>query len=76
MALEMDADVILMDIEMETMNAGVLAAERIRDVKHDQKIMYLTVHETEEIIITAMGTGAVDYVVKGGPMEHVIEKAF
>ena len=73
MALELDADVILMDIEMETMNAGILAAERIRDVKHDQKIIYLTVHETEEIIITAMGTGAVDYVVKGGAIEHVIE---
>ncbi|SET66509.1 two component transcriptional regulator, LuxR family [Lacrimispora sphenoides] len=73
MALEMAADVILMDIEMESRNAGILAAEHIRDIKHDQKIIYLTVHETEDIIITAMGTGAVDYVVKGGAIENLIE---
>lgn len=72
MALAMDADIILMDIEMETMNAGILATERIRDVKAKQKVIYLTAHETEKIIITAMGTGAVDYIVKGGDMAQVI----
>ena len=71
MAMDQDADVILMDIEMETVNAGILAAEHIRDQKPDQKIIYLTAHETEQIIITAMGTGAVDYIVKGGDIETV-----
>lgn len=67
------ADIILMDIEMETMNAGILAAERIRDVRPEQKIIYLTAHETKEIIITAMGTGAVDYIVKGVEVATVIK---
>lgn len=72
LAMSLDADVILMDIEMETVNAGIIAAEHIRDRKPEQKIIYLTAHETERIIITAMGTGAVDYIVKGGDMETVI----
>lgn len=73
LAMSTDADVILMDIEMETMNAGILAAEHIRDKKTEQKIIYLTAHETEKTIITAMGTGAVDYIVKGGDMGAVID---
>lgn len=73
LAMSVDADIILMDIEMETVSAGILAAEHIRDQKPEQKIIYLTAHETEQMIITAMGTGAVDYIVKGGSIDTVIE---
>lgn len=72
LALQMDADIILMDIEMETVDAGVTAAGYIRDEKPEQKIIYLTAHETEKMIILAMGTGAVDYIVKGEPIEQII----
>ena len=60
-----DADIVLMDIEMETVNAGILAAEQIRDQGKGQQVIFLTAHETDQTIITAMGTGAVDYIVKG-----------
>lgn len=73
LAIELQPDMILMDIEMETINAGILAAERIRDKIPDQKIIYLTAHETEKMIITAMGTGAVDYIVKGGDTQMIIQ---
>lgn len=73
LAKELEPDLILMDIEMETVNAGILAAEHIRDEMPDQKIIYLTAHETEKMIITAMGTGAVDYIVKGGDTAEIIE---
>ena len=39
LALSLDADIILMDIEMETMNAGILATERIRDQRPDQNVI-------------------------------------
>lgn len=65
-------DIILMDIEMEQVNAGILAAERIHDSLPDQKIIFLTAHETDNMIITAMGTGAVDYVVKGCSDEQLL----
>ncbi len=73
MALEEDADIILMDIEMDGANAGIRATERIRAVKPGQKILYLTVHETEEIVLAAMGTGAVDYMVKGQDRAYILE---
>jgi DNA-binding NarL/FixJ family response regulator len=66
-----DCDIILMDIEMETLYSGIEAAEIIRDEKHDQKIIYLTAHDTDDMILTAMGTGAVDYVVKGQDYEEM-----
>jgi DNA-binding NarL/FixJ family response regulator len=72
LALEKDCDIILMDIEMENMNAGILATESIREKKPDQKIIFLTAHETENMIFTAMGTGAVDYIVKGGSEEVLL----
>ncbi len=65
-------DIILMDIEMETINAGILAAEKIRDKNSEQKIIFMTAHETNEMIITAMGTGAVDYLVKGEDNEEIL----
>lgn len=65
-------DIILMDIEMETINAGILAAEKIRDKNSEQKIIFMTAHETNEMIIPAMGTGAVDYLVKGEDSEEIL----
>ena len=65
-------DIILMDIEMETINAGILATEKIRDKNSEQKIIFMTAHETNEMIITAMGTGAVDYLVKGEDSEEIL----
>ena len=65
LAEKTDHDIILMDIEMEQTNAGILAAEAIRDDNPDSMIIFLTAHETKEMILTAMGAGVVDYVVKG-----------
>ena len=65
LAEKTDYDIILMDIEMEQTNAGILATEKIRDKNPDACIIFLTAHETKEMIVTAMGAGAVDYVVKG-----------
>ncbi len=73
LAQERDCDVILMDIEMETMQAGILAAEAIHRRKPEVKIIFLTAHETEDIILSAMASGAVDYVVKGCEEELLLE---
>ncbi len=79
LAREQACDIILMDIEMETMQAGILAAEAIQQARPEIKVIFLTAHETEEIINTAMASGAVDYVVKGCDdavlLEH-IRKAY
>ena len=65
LALERDFDLILMDIEMETTTAGIRATERILEWKPEAKVLFLTAHETDNMVLTSMGAGAVDYIVKG-----------
>ncbi len=64
-------DIVLMDIEMERMNAGIKAAEKILASHPQVKIIFLTAHETETTVLTAMATGAVDYIVKGCDAQHL-----
>ena len=73
LASQTPCDVILMDIEMETIDAGIRAAEVITAKNPDVKILFLTAHETDDMITSAMGTGAVDYVVKGCEEEKLLE---
>ncbi|MEG0369115.1 MAG: response regulator transcription factor [Hungatella sp.] len=73
LAAALHPEIILMDIEMESFNAGILAAEQIRDVDPGKKIIFLTAHETDQMIITAMGTGASDYIVKGSSEEQILQ---
>lgn len=72
LAKNTEFDLILMDIEMEQMNAGILAAEKIKQEKPEGEIIFLTAHETKEMIVTAMGVGAIDYLVKGSPEDEVL----
>ena len=72
LALETDFDVILMDIEMETVTAGIQATEAILQEKPGSVIVFLTAHETDEMILLSMGAGAADYIVKGCPDEDIL----
>lgn len=72
LARETDFDVILMDIEMETVTAGIQATETILQEKPDAVILFLTAHETDEMILLSMGAGAADYLVKGCADEEIL----
>lgn len=72
LSAQVEYDLILMDIEMESMNAGIAATERIREQKPHANVIFLTAHETREMIVTAMGAGAADYLVKGCPDEELL----
>ena len=63
LARKMEFDLILMDIEMEYLTSGIEAAAQI---------IFLTAHDTNQMIYTAMGAGAVDYIVKGCPDEELL----
>jgi len=65
-------DIILMDIEMEVMNAGIIATQKIREENPEANIIFLTAHETREFIVTAMGAGASDYMVKGCEDQEIL----
>ena len=65
-------DLALVDIEMESTTAGIRAAEHILENKPEALILFLTAHETENMILMSMGAGAVDYIVKGCPEEELL----
>lgn len=72
LAIAKPFDLILMDIEMEQMNAGIVATEKIREQIPEANVIFLTAHETREMVVTAMGAGALDYVVKGCPEKEIL----
>ncbi len=72
LALNNDVDVILMDIEMENNISGIYAAEVILNEKPDIKIVFMSVHEDDKVVIRAMETGAVDYLIKTDDKEKII----
>lgn len=73
--IDEEPDLVLMDIEMESPKAGIEAAKTIFNKIPDLKLLFLTAYEDEELIIEAMNTGSVDYILKDdledGLIEHV-----
>lgn len=72
LAEQVPHDMILMDIEMEQVNAGIYATKKILQNNQEDQIIFLSVHETEDIVVTAMGAGAIDYLIKGCPDEEIL----
>lgn len=73
LAREVPADIILMDMDMEDMHAGIRATRSILEENPEIDIIFLTVHETEEFVLTALSSGAVDYLVKTSPPQVLFE---
>ena len=65
-------DVILMDIEMETKDAGIRASREILAHYPDIKIIILTVYEDDELIFSAFQLGVCDYMLKNSTNEEII----
>ncbi len=66
-------DVVLMDIEMETPDAGIRAARAILQEDPSVKIIILTVYEEDELIFTAFQIGVCDYILKNASAEEIIQ---
>ena len=68
-----NADVFLMDIEMETADAGIRAAQKIFQKDRHVKIIILTVYEEDELIFTAFQMGVCDYILKNAQPEEIMQ---
>jgi len=62
-ALELKPDVIVLDISMPWMS-GLEVATRLRQAGSTAAVVFLTVHDEEDIILAARAAGAIGYVVK------------
>lgn len=73
-AKETAFDLMLLDIEMEDATAGIKAAREIINENPLAQVAFLSAHDTKETILSAMSTGAIDYIVKGLSDESLIEQ--
>ena len=64
--------IILMDIELESKEAGLEAAREILRVYPHIKIVILTVYEEDDLVFTAFKYGAVDYILKKASPGEII----
>jgi len=60
---ECKPDLILLDLSMPRMN-GMGAIKEIKKLSPETKILVLTIHKTEEYILTALKAGADGYLLK------------
>ena len=61
--LSLDPDVLVIDISMPVIN-GLQATQRIRAKNRHTKIVFLTVHNDEDLVAAAFSSGASGYVIK------------
>jgi len=64
-------DIVLMDIEMETKDAGIRATGTIMNDFPDTKVIILTVYEEDDLIFSAFQLGACDYILKNATNEEI-----
>jgi DNA-binding NarL/FixJ family response regulator len=62
-ALRLKPDVLVIDISMPLLN-GLQATQRLRGAKQLTKVVFLTVHSTEDFVSAALSAGASGYVTK------------
>lgn len=72
LAYELKPDIVLMDIEMETKTAGLVASEQILAELPETKIIILTVYEEDELVFEAFQNGITDYLIKNADSLEII----
>ena len=69
---ELKPDLVIMDVNLPGLS-GIEAAQQIRLEREAAKILFFTVHDSDEIIREIMGVGALGYVAKSRASQDLIE---
>lgn len=65
-------DILLLDIQLESLEAGIELIPMLKEENPDTKIIVLTVHNQDEYIFNALADGADDFLLKTYPDEQVL----
>lgn len=74
LALEHEIDLVVMDISMPRVT-GIDAARRIVEHRPATRIVFLTMHEREDLLFQALQAGASGYVVKSAAPADLLDAA-
>jgi len=69
----LNPDIILMDIQMETDEAGIKATEIIKEKNPGVKIIMLTIHGDADSIFNSYAAGAMDFLLKTSSVVKIIK---
>jgi len=69
---ELRPDLVIMDVNLPGLS-GIEAAQQIRLEREATKILFFTVHDSDEIIREIIGVGALGYVAKSRASQDLIE---
>jgi len=73
MVKELMPDFAILDYEMPPGITGVEAVRRLRASGSKTKLMILSIIKEHETVLAAIQAGADAYLVKGGPMRHLLD---
>jgi len=77
-AKETEPDIALLDVRMPKMD-GIKAARLIRNMAPRTKVLMLSIHEEDEMIISALRAGASGYILKDADQSdfiHILRQAY
>ncbi|NEO99570.1 MAG: response regulator transcription factor [Symploca sp. SIO2E9] len=70
-ALRLKPDLVIMDIGLPGLD-GIAAAQQIKEVLPEVRVVMLTSHTRQTEVLAALGTGAEAYCIKGGSVERLL----
>jgi DNA-binding NarL/FixJ family response regulator len=69
---ELKPDLVIMDVNLPGLS-GIEAAQKIRHEREAAKILFFTVHDSDEVIREIIDVGALGYVAKSRASQDLIE---
>lgn len=68
-------DVVLMDVEFKVGMSGIAATRRIKEVSPTTKVVIMTAHDDERLLVEAVEAGASGFLGKDEPADEVLAAA-
>jgi DNA-binding NarL/FixJ family response regulator len=68
-------DVVLMDVEFKVGMSGIAATRQIKEVSPTTKVVIMTAHDDERLLVEAVEAGASGFLGKDEPADEVLSAA-